>query len=89
MHHHIAVANHVLSADIGNHAFYITSASTSRQISTLHHVAGRAVRYNYYSHTQYTLSQAKHPQNGTLDTTDVHTKAAQVIAHARAPAATG
>lgn len=89
MHHNSAVTNHVLSADIRNHAFYIISASTPRQVSALYHVAGRAVRHHYHSHTQYTLSEAEHPQNGTLDTTDVHTKAAQVIAHASAPAAAG
>lgn len=89
MHHHSAVPNHVLSTDIGNYAFYVTCTSTPWQVSALHHVAGRPLRHHYYSHTKYTLSEAEHSQNGTLDTTNVHTKAAQVIAHASATAAAG
>jgi len=84
VHQYPAVANHVLPAHIRDYTLDFAGTATSGKIPTVHHVAGGAeCRHNDY-YTQYTLPEAEHPQDASLDKVLLHQATTQTPADASA-----
>lgn len=55
MHYHSPVADHVLSAHIGNHTIHVAVITAVGQVLIVHHVAGGLVRSRHHHHHKHTL----------------------------------
>lgn len=67
VHHHTAVADHVLPAHIRDHTVHVAVAAAARQVPVVHHVASSPVRGRHHHYHQYTLSVS----NPTINIVDV------------------
>lgn len=73
LHHDPSVSDNVLPSHFGNHPLHLSGAAASRQISLVHHGAGRAVRRHYDFGTQRPLQETEHSQDEPMRAESVHT----------------
>lgn len=55
VHHHSPVADHVLSAHLGNHTVHLAVSAAARQVPVVHHVVGGPVRSRHHRHHKHSL----------------------------------